>query len=483
MTPAISEIRLTKDLCEYSFYEFLLEFWDTIVPETLIDNWHIKYLCDTLQGMAERVFRGRPKEYDLIVNVPPGSTKSTIFSEMFIPWTWTRMPAARHICGSHAFDLGMDLSRKSRDIIRTGERYKNRPSYKECWPEIQLRGDQDTKGYFANTLGGMRKSVTVGGKSPVGFHAHFLIVDDPIDPQKALSEVELKNANDWMAETLPSRMVDKRITPTMLIMQRLHQNDPSGNRLEKKGAGKVLHICLPADASEFQVRPKRLLDHYQDGLLDPVRLSRQILKETRANIGAYGYSGQYGQHPVPLGGGMFKTDRIRIDTPSKGMTKQTRYWDKAATADGGAYTVGVKEGIDQDKRVWVLDVIRGQWDSDQRERIIRQTAEMDGIKVVIGLEQEPGSGGKESALSTVRRLQGFRVRTDRPTGDKALRADPFGCQVNEHNVSIVKAEWNREYLEELRFFPNSRYKDQVDASSGAYNMMGKYRQRVGALGV
>ena len=180
---------------------------------------------------------------------------------------------------------------------------------------------------------------------------------------------------------------------------------------------------------------------------------------------------------------MFKTDRIVIDDQphETRMKKRVRFWDKAGTAGGGAYTVGALLGIDSDDRYWVLDIVRGQWDSSERERGIEQTAHLDGKKVVIGIEQEPGSGGKESAESTVRRLAGFRIRVDRPTGDKAWRADPFSSQVNGHNVSIARADWNNIFLEELRFFPASTYKDQVDAASGAFNLIASIPKKVGAL--
>jgi predicted phage terminase large subunit-like protein len=128
-----------------------------------------------------------------------------------------------------------------------------------------------------------------------------------------------------------------------------------------------------------------------------------------------------------------------------------------------------------------LDVVRGQWDAYDRERIIRLTAEADGRPVEIGIEQEPGSGGLESAQNTVRNLAGFTVFKDRPTGDKATRADPFVVQVNGGNVRMLKGEWNRDYLNELLYWPNSKYKDQVDASSGAFLRLCQVKRRIGAL--
>jgi predicted phage terminase large subunit-like protein len=91
--------------------------------------------------------------------------------------------------------------------------------------------------------------------------------------------------------------------------------------------------------------------------------------------------------------------------------------------------------------------------------------------VEVWVEQEPGSGGKESAEGTIRNLAGFRVYAEHPTGDKVHRADPYSVQVNVGAFQILTAMWNRDFIEEHRFFPFSTYKDQVDASSGAFNKL------------
>lgn len=476
---AFREEDLIASVCRSSYYEFVKEFWSEIINEPPHWNWHIKYLCDVLQEMAERVFLSQPKLWDLLINISPGTTKSTVCTVMFQPWTWTRMPSARHIVGTHTEELAHRLSRLARDIVRSEK-------YRACFPEVEIRADQDTKGYWANTRGGDRFTCTVGGRTPMGVHAHFIWVDDPLDPEKALSSAEVESANRWMSGTLPSRKVDKRVTPTGLVMQRVGQADPSGEWLEKKKDG-LRRICLPAEITS-NVYPKELAANYIDGLMDPIRLSREVLNEAKQE-GDYYYSGQYLQDPVPLGGGMFKTKFIHIEdqVPDiKSFRRLVRYWDKAGTLAGGAFSVGVLMGERLElghKQFWILDVVRGQWDSHTRERYVWDTANSDGKKVEIGIEQEPGSGGKESAENTVRRLAGWRVRINKPgaaEGGKALRADPLSVQVNGGNVYMKKAHWNHVFLEEMRYFPHSRYKDQIDAASGAFTLITKGRQIVGA---
>ena len=142
------------------------------------------------------------------------------------------MPTLQYIGGSHQKELSVDFGRKSRDIVWSDK-------YRACFPEIKLRQDQSGKTYHQNTKGGWRYSTSTGG-GVTGLHGHLIVVDDPIDPRKAVSEVELKNANDWMRDTLSQRKVDQAKTPTILIMQRLHQDDPTNNMINRaKGAQRI----------------------------------------------------------------------------------------------------------------------------------------------------------------------------------------------------------------------------------------------------
>ena len=475
----ISIDELERETCKESFYAFVIRFWDTIIPDEPVWNWHVEVLCDEMQKVAERVFAGKDKEYDLLINVPPGSTKSTICSVMFPAWIWTRMPSAWSICGSYSYNLSMDLSRKCRDIVQS-DKY-----IRLFGDELQLRADQNTKSYFINNSKGGRYSTSTGG-TVTGYHGHFLIVDDPLNPTEAVSDVELKNANEWIGRTLSTRKKNKAGTPTILIMQRLHEDDPSGKMLEQmdKPGMSVRHICLPAEIDERnkdEVKPRYLRRYYVDGLLDPVRMSKAVLDEFRTKLLEYGFAGQFQQNPVPMSGGMFKTTRIIVGEPGSVWLQRTRFWDKAGTEGGGCFTVGVLMGEDELHRTWILDVVRVQLDTFEREVLIENTAKLDGLDVVVGLEQEGGSGGKESVQRTALSLRGWPVQIVNPVGDKVQRAKPFSYQVNAGLVHMVKAHWNDAYLHELALFPLGKYKDQVDATSGGFTVQNFSRGRVGVI--
>lgn len=465
-----------------SFFEFFCEFWKEIINEPLVANWHIKYLCDELQMIAERVIRRVPNPHDTLINVPPGSSKSTIVSQMFPAWVWTKMPEAQFICVSYAERIALKDSLRMRDILESA-------LYKDCYPHIRLRDDLNTKGLYKNTLRGFRMSSGLGGQV-MGEHGHFLIVDDPLDPEQSYSSAELVAVNRFMQATLPTRKVDKLVTTMIVVQQRLHQSDPSGEMLDPNNAKKVKHICLPGEIREessVKVQPPELESRYVDGLLDPVRLPKPVLEKMERELGAYAYAAQVLQDPVPLGGGMIQTDRITLleseELLGEKIIAKVRSWDKAGTQDGGMYSVGTLLGMTKSKKVIILDVVRGQWGSLKRERQIRQCAEMDGVAVPVLIEIEGGSGGKESGEETVRNLFGFRVESFHPTGDKEARAYPFSSQVGAGNVYCLRRPWTRDLLSELRFFPNSKFKDQVDSISGGFNFLAqaKPKRRAGAF--
>lgn len=475
----VSEAAVIASLCRDSFWDFLKEFWSVVVDDPPVFNWHMRFLCRELQRMAQRVFDGEPKEHDLLINVPPGSSKSTIVSQMFPAWCWTNKPGMKFICASYARDLAIKDSLKTRDLVES-------ELYRACYPSVQMREDVNKNWHFQNTKGGMRLSVGVGGQM-TGYHGHFLLVDDPLNPEEASSEAERETVRRWMSETLPTRKVSKENTPLILIQQRLHQMDPSGMLLERGG---VRHICLPGELAEragrrVEVSPPSVLKYYErrGGLLDPVRLSRVALEGLEKDLLAYGYASQILQCPTPLEGGDFETSKIRIvGTPMSNIRRRVRSWDKAGTEGAGKFTVGVLLCEDTDGNWGILDVVRGQWAATRREHMIRQTAELDGPDIPILFEVEGGSGGKESGESTVRNLAGFRAIPYHPTGDKQTRAYPISAQVGAGNVWVLDRPWTKAFIEELHWFPNGQYSDQVDALSGGFNWLARKKRRVGGMG-
>jgi len=475
-----------REMNNRSLYEFIQCFWSEISSEDFKSNWHIPFICKELEEIAERVANKIPKKHDLIINIPPGTTKTIICSIMFPVWCWTKWYWMRFITLSYSATLSMESAESSRDMIRS-------ELFKRLYPELEIKQDKDVKSNykvmkkihtpgFVSTLrpGGNRYSTSVGG-TLTGFHAHIIIWDDPLNPKQAVSPVELKSTNQWMDQTLSTRKVDKEVSTTIGIMQRLHENDPTGHILAKQKKN-IRHISLPCEIVNYEhaLKPKELSLNYKDGLLDPVRMSWTILQDLEGDLGQYGYAGQMGQDPTPPAGGMFKVDmftKIVVMPPPVNILKTIRYWDKAGTKEvlgknkQSARTAGVKMHLLDTGKWLISDVVKGRWESHERESKIRATAEADGVDVWVYHEQEPGSGGKESAQATITNLAGFTSIAERPVGDKIYRADPYSVQVNNGNVLLLNGDWNAEFIEEHRFFPFSTYKDQVDAAGAAFSKL------------
>lgn len=163
----LDENKVLAELCKRSFYRFLQEFWDVIIPETPVWNWHIKYLCDELQYLNTFVMARKPKPYDLVINIPPGTTKSTIVMQAYNAWVWALDPAQRFIGVSYAQALALSHAIKTRDIVSSDK-------YKRLFPEFALKKDQSAKTDFRNEVGGQRFTTSTGG-TVTGMHAHQIL--------------------------------------------------------------------------------------------------------------------------------------------------------------------------------------------------------------------------------------------------------------------------------------------------------------------
>lgn len=181
----------------------------------------------------------------------------------------------------------------------------------------------------------------------------------------------------------------------------------------------------------------------------------------------------------PAAGLYFKRSQIRPEGWLEGIpsdvSRWVRCWDLAASEvdENGdpAYTAGVLLGRRSNGRTVVADVTRIRASAGEVRNHILATAKMDKKRfrnVKIRLPQDPGQAGKDQAQNFIRFLAGFSVVTERETGSKVARAEPFAAQWQYGNVDVVLGEWNEDYLNELEAFPEGKFKDQVDASADGF---------------
>lgn len=495
----LDEIRLYK--AERDFSEFCRQAWEIIEPENLLEwNWHLQAKCDHLQAVYNFTV---PEHIDseaklktsiqrLIINEPPRCSKSLFSSVLFPAWVWTRWIGARFLCITYADDLAQRDGLKTRQLIESGW-------YRSRWPGRDVSEDQSAKKrYNIGDKGGFRVSTTILGMA-TGEGGDFRIIDDPHNVKKSLSDSERKQANTFFDLTLPTRVVDPKRSSTIICMQRLHQDDLTGHALSGENRWDLL--CLPMRYEAPRVNKNGEVEggnrcstslgfvdpRTEDGeLLHPQRWTEEAVKQTendlKLELGEYGAASQLQQRPIPIGGGMFKPECLAMVPfwpPLSDLDRVVRYWDKAATAGAGCYTSGALMARNRiTQRTIILEVTRGQWGTHEREQVIKDTCHMDlkrlGIKhgsggrYAVRVEQEPGSGGKDSALWTIQNLVGFDAKAIRKTQDKVNEWIPFSSQVNAGGVEMVEGPWNKETKAQMTNAPLGKFKDDLDALSGGF---------------
>lgn len=515
---------LKAEMCRRNFFYFVKEFIGEIIPGEVHINWHIPYLCDVLQGYVHRVIARLPYLSNLIINIPPGTTKSSICSQLLQAWSWiadlpedqfpeiyekqraigliqrkegkinTALPKKisggfmRFICVSYNEKTALAQAKKHKMIVECDK-------YRRFFPDLYIKKGSEAIGDFWNCKGGQRWTVGVKG-GVMSQHADMICIDDPVDPKGAAS-ADREAANEYIDESLSTRKTNKKVTPMITIMQRLHVNDPTGYQLKKALDNDVIknqHICLPGELRKH-VNPPELKEKYVNGLLDPVLLDHVEIKKMRATLGPYGAAGQIDQVPVNKGEGLFDIDNfvtLPVMPHKRHIQTTIRYLDKSGTEGGGDYTAMVlmhrmKDSYTVDiggPRYIIEDVRRGKWGSIKRNKLFKEQVKLDTHKygnygVIFWIEQEPGSGGKESAEITIRELAGYKVYAETKHTNKVARAEAFSNQVDVGDIGLVDSLWTPKYKEELAVAPMGANDDQWDCSAGAFNKLALGNKRAG----
>ena len=295
------------------------------------------------------------------------------------------------------------------------------------------------------------------------------VIDDPVKGSaEAHSRVIRDRTWNWFVDDFRTRFAANGAL--LVIMTRWHVDDLLGRFIERIPGVRVLRfpaICERDDNYRRAGEP-----------LFPEWKPLDFLLEQQKLLTEGSWQALYQQSPFIIGGGIFPIEKLKalqmLDRTR--VLKSVRYWDKGGTEGGGAYTAGALIHMLKDNRFVIEHVVRGQWRALEREEKIKFWAERDRANsrpgaYEVGVEQEPGSGGKESAENTIRNLRGFKVFADKVTGSKEVRAEPFAAQVQGGNVSMVAGIWQADLLDEMNSFPNGKYRDQVDACSGAFNRL------------
>lgn len=450
----------------------LVDFITYTLPRYIVEPFHLD-----LGAHLDRVSTGELK--NVMVFAPPQHGKSQQVSRHFPAFCLGKYPEEPIIMTSYASSLAHSMSRDARNVVESN-------SYRAIF---DIKTDESSRAVDHWRIGGHRGSLIAAGVGgPITGHGAMLgIIDDPIENyEQAQSDVYREKLWNWYQSTFYSRIWEGgRI---VIVNTRWHEDDLCGRLLQDQ-PDRWLVLRYPALAETQDERDEaNALLGLEEGLPDalgreegeplcPKRFSKEKLEEVKATVVPGVWYALYQGSPRARSGNRFQREwfqnNIVSDLPIK-FDVLVRYWDKASSVGKRAsYTCGVLMGRSHGV-YYVIDVKRGKWTPSQRELIIRNTAITDKERfgyTKIFIEQEPGSGGKDSVISTVKNLAGFTAQADKVTGSKETRSEPYEAQCRAMNVKIYRAHWNWEYLEELAAYPTGRNMDQVDASSGAFNKL------------
>jgi predicted phage terminase large subunit-like protein len=498
-----------------SLRDFIRAAWSTVVPVPLIDTWHIDSLADHLQATYDREIRR------LLINVPPGTLKSTIVSVIAPAWRWAVDPTERFVTSSWSSDYSERDTRFSRQILQ-------HPFFRLRFPEVTLAADENLKTRYSNDQGGRRVASYVGGGT--GERGDVLILDDPHNAKEAqsLDARQLENARAWWGNTWASRLNDSPERPGVMIVigQRIHTDDLFGMLLEEPE--RWTHLCLPGRyerahpfvyPNEVELPSGRELKgdprETEGELLAPLVQSEERLDELAADMTAHVAAGQIQQRPAPQEGALLKRADWRYYSPALSFYRRDAQFGRDEADELAvrfdqivhSWDTSLKDGAHN-------DYVAGQvWGVTGANRyLLRLFKERLGLNGTIeamddlggwALERWPrlphhvlvenAANGPDAIAEMRKRLDG--VTAIRAKGAKELRAAAAAPALESHNCYLPGFALDdlsgydgrtpaavQDFVESCAVFPNGAHDDDVDAWSQMVNWTrgrGKTRARMG----
>lgn len=441
----------------------LLPFVEASKP-TYKAGWVHKDICRRLEKFSEAVVSGESPR--LMLFMPPRHGKSQIASIDYPAWHLGRNPKHEVIACSYSASLAMGFSRKVRQQLRT-------PEFTAVFPECQLDPDVQAAEGWQTTQGG--GYVPAGVSGPItGKGAHVLVIDDPVkNREEAESANQQEIIYDWYTSTAYTRLAPGG--GILVIMTRWHDLDLAGRlvKASKEGGDKWEIVCYPAIATEDE--RYRL----EGEALHPERYPLAALQRIRAAVGPRDWEALYQQNPVSNEGDYFKRSEMKFYQPEDIAEKRLQYyaaWDFAVgKKETNDYSVGLVVGIDKDDNIYVVDVLRGRWSSNDLVEKILDLYEKWKPSIT-GLERgviEMSIGPFLDKRISERKLWEMFIEELKPgRRDKVARARAIQGRLQQGKVFFpADGHFTATLIAEMLRFPSGEHDDQVDALAWVGHML------------
>ena len=447
--PTLQDARAEK--ARRSLAAFVRQAWPIIEPSTaLVWNWHIDVICEHVQALVENRLPTR----NLVVNVPPGSMKSTILAVCLPAWMWLRNPGWRGILASGNEGVAIRDSMKCRDIIDS-DWYRGlfRPSW-------GFSRDQNAKGHYKNTATGFRMAISAGARI-TGDRADAIIVDDPNDAAEAFSKAARDQIINWWDNAAANRLSDMSLGCRIIIQQRLHQEDLTGHVLDTEPAAWT-HLVI---RQEFEQGDEQPWDpRAEEGaLFFPARFPREVVEGERKRLASSGYAGQHQQRPASKEGEIFKRGFVRFYDPTlplPAFKRKIMSWDTAfKEKQQNDPSCGLVAG-EADNGIYILDHELEHMGYPALKEKARTWAAAHSPSAL--LIEDKASG--QSLIQELKQETSLPVVAVQVETDKVSRAWAVVPTWEAGRIYLpAGAPWVDDFLDEIYTFPRAAHDDQVDA--------------------
>lgn len=456
------------------FRYFIRRFWSVIDSAPFVDSWHIGAVSEVLQAVsAGQISR-------VVINIPPGMSKSSLVAVLWPAWEWTQQPTLRYIC------TGFGAKLVSRDADRFRSILIDR-LYRAAWPGAELTRSKPASYLIENVSRGRRFSSQLGSEI-TGWHGERFILDDPIKPDDAtaIDGAVLSRANSLVTDFTNTRVVEGGAVVCM--MQRLADNDPAGMLLDRGYEHLMLPMRYTPNAAwdrgcslgqlDLRTEPGELL--CPDRFSEKTVSEREAAFETPAVIAA-----QYDQNPTPATGSFFEADWFKYwdFLPKSGRFCQS--WDLGFKGRGERGAREARSRVHgalwcwEGEHYYLVDEVIGHLNyPETKKKFISQQSKSRWCDAEALLVEDKANG---PALIAELRVQYPLIRPIEPHGSKEDRSARQSSIVEAGRLYLPRAPWAEDFKSELVKFPKSKHNDRVDTTTQALEYMRDKAKRLAGL--
>ncbi|HEI8440665.1 phage terminase large subunit [Acinetobacter baumannii] len=487
------EMQLERELCEKEHLFFTRRFFLPRMGFKFSVNWHHEYIADKI----DEVIAGKVK--NLVINVPPGSGKTELLTNL-IARGIARNARSRFLYLSFSQSLVEDVSATARNIVKSED-------FQSLWP-VKISTSTDAKSSWKTTVDGYDAghvySASMGGQvtgrragtlANEGFTG-AIILDDPLKPEDAFSRTARRKANRKILNTVNSRKA-KSDTPIILIMQRLHVEDPTNFVLTGNVPGEWEQISIPALIDDDYIRklPEKIqrkiprdVERDEKGRQSywPLKESLQSLLQLEkggqdkdgATVSRYTFASQYQQAPKKLGGDLVKSEWFPryLELP---VLKWRAIWADTAqkVKKHNDYSVFLCAGLGYDNNLYIIDVKRGKWEAPALLKVAKDfikkhkdgNTKIGKLRYMAVEDKASGTG----LIQTIAKETTLPIRAIQRGDDKLLRSMDVILYVEDGRVLLpAEAPWLLNYVEEIEGLSadwSHDHDDQWDPTIDAIN--------------